>query len=69
MTAKTASEEIGDILGVLMFDCAKMQTFLKEHDLVMVEAWFDEIETDASRIRKILEECDRRIDYGEDWDQ
>lgn len=69
MNPKIASEEIKDILGVLMFDIVKMQSYLKEHDLGMTESWFYEIEKDVSRIRNILKECDRRLDYGEDWDQ
>lgn len=66
---KTASEEIGDIIEVLMFDCAKMKTFLKERDLGMIEVWFSEFKRYVTRMEKTLEECDQRIDYGEDWDQ
>lgn len=69
MDKKTNGEKMKDIIEVLMFDCAKMQSFMKEHNLEMVEVWFSEFDRYVSRMRETLEDCDRCIEYGEEWDQ
>lgn len=66
---KVASEEMKDATEWMSYYIGLVNESIAEHDLEKIEMRFEMVQKWTKIFSNILKDCDRRIDYGEEWDQ